>query len=295
MSDNKKEKNSLWVSKKIAAFVLIMLFVPLGVAYSLRNMAQPIISLPTNFSQTAPTIANDTASYVYQLNAPEPGQRVVCIVFDDGWQTQYTNALPILNYYGYKASFAIITSYVGTSWGAGAGLSYMTWNEIINLANQGNDIESHTYSHLNLNTQSLSTIAFQLSQSQIDLASHGINAKLFIYPDGGGAGNATVENLVSNYYFAARSIYPGVLDMAKPFDRYDLPSYTMENTTTLPKFESIVNQAGNSSVVIVYFHKIDYENVDTATTPQTFTAEMQYLHDNNFTVETMKQLFTATS
>jgi len=278
MSKETEKSSGRLVSKKVAAFVIIMLVAPVSVAYCLHNFGQASVK------------ANETANYYYQLNIPQAGQKVVCIVFDDGWQSQYTTAVPIMNKYGFKASFAIITGYVDDQ-----NSNYMSWPEIVNLAKQGEDIESHTYSHLNLNIQSLSTIAFQLSQSQKDLMNHGINARLFIYPDGGGAGNTTVENLVSSYYFVGRSINPGALNMSQPFDRYDLPAYPMENTTTLSMFEQIVNQAGNSSVVIVYFHKIDDENVDTATTPQTFTAEMQYLYDNNFTVETMKQLFTATS
>lgn len=276
MSGDKKSSGRL-VSNKIAAFVIIMLIGPISIAYGLHSI-----------NQSPSPNANDTATYYYQLNVPQAGQKVVCVVFDDGWQSQYTTGIPIMNKFGFKASFAIITGYVDDK-----NPKYMSWAEIVNLAKKGEDIESHTYSHLNLNIQSLPEIAFQLAQSQQDLKNHGINAKLFIYPDGGGAGNATVENLVSSYYFIGRSINPGVLNMSQPFDRYDLPSYTMQNTTTLADFEQIVNQAGNSSVVIVYFHKIDYEDVDTATTPQTFTAEMQYLKSNNFTVETMKQLFTA--
>lgn len=272
------------ISKKIALFVVIILIVPVTSAYIIYNI---------NFAPQPN--AHNTQSYLYQANVPNNGQKVVCICFDDGWQTQYYNAMPILNAYGYKATFGIITSFVGTFWGKqnSADLSYMTWNEIVKLSEQGNDIESHTYSHLNLNILSSSAILFQLSQSKQDLLSHGINAPILIYPDGGGAGNNTVQQLVEQYYLAGRSINPGPLNMSQPYNKYDLPSYTMENTTTIAMFQSIVNQANNSTIVILYYHKIDYENVDTATTPETFTAEIQYLHDNNFTVETLKQLFTA--
>ncbi|MGA2386740.1 MAG: polysaccharide deacetylase family protein [Candidatus Bathyarchaeia archaeon] len=288
MTEKERKSSRIVVSYKIAAFVIIMLFAPITVAAVLH---QP----PNPGAQAASLKANDMANYQYQLNIPQAGQKVVCIVFDDGWQTQYTDALPILNYYGYKASFAIITSYVGTSWGSSEGLSYMTWNEIVTLADHGNDIESHTYSHPDLATLSSASILYQIAESKQDLEDHGINAPILVYPDGGGAGNATVESLTQQYYVAARGINPVSLNMSQPFDRYDLPAYTMENTTTINDFENIVNSANNSSVVILYYHKIDYENVDTAITPQEFTAQMQYLHDNSFTVETMKQLFTATS
>ncbi len=277
--------SKLVVSNKIAAFVIIMLFAPIGVAYGLRNFGQA----------TTPARANDNINYVYQLNTPQGGQKVVCIVFDDGWQSQYDNALPILNNFGYKASFAIITSYVGTAWGNSEGLSYMSWNEIVKLADEGNDIESHTYSHPNLATLPISSIEYQLKQSQLNLKAHGINASILVYPDGGGAGNATVEALAQQYYVAARGISPRALNMSQPFDRYNLPAYTMEKTTSLSNFEDIVNTAGNSTVVILFYHKIDNENFDTAITPEAFTAQMQYLKDSNFTVETMKQLFITTS
>ncbi len=289
MTEKEHKSSRIVVSYKIAAFVIIMLFAPISVAAVLHQA-------PNLGVQAAPLKANDDlTNYQYQLNIPHAGQKVVCIVFDDGWQTQYTNALPIMNYYGYKASFAIITSYLGTSWGNSEGLSYMTWKEIVTLANQGYDIESHTYSHPNLATLSDASILYQLTQSKQDLADHGINAQILVYPDGGGAGNATVESLTQQYYLAARGINPGVLNMSQPFDRFDLPSYAIENTTTINDFMNIVNNANNSSVVILFYHKIDHENVDTAITPEEFSAQMQYLLDNNFTVETMKQLFLAPS
>ena len=46
--------------------------------------------------------------------------KVVVLTFDDGLKSQYTNAKPILDTYGYKASFSIICEDVGkadhTSW-----------------------------------------------------------------------------------------------------------------------------------------------------------------------------------
>lgn len=282
LNENKKSSKRV-VSKKIVAFVVIMLFALITVAYGLYSFDH------------APIKANDTANYYYQLNIPQAGQRVVCIVFDDGWQSQYDNAVPILNYYGYKASFGIITSYVGTSWLNTKATTYMTWNEIVDLANKGNDIESHTWNHANLANLDNYSIDYELAQSKQDLMTHGINSPILIYPDGGGAGNATVESITQQYYCLARSINPSSLNMSKPFDRYDIPAYTIQNTTTINQFENMVNSANNSTIVIVYYHRIDYENVNTAITPQEFTAQMQYLKDNNFTVETMKQLFTSPS
>jgi len=47
---------------------------------------------------------------IYSPTLPSENQKVVCIVFDDGWKSQL-KALPILDSFGLKATFAIVTSY----------------------------------------------------------------------------------------------------------------------------------------------------------------------------------------
>jgi peptidoglycan/xylan/chitin deacetylase (PgdA/CDA1 family) len=243
------------------------------------------LQLPPGINQALPT----PQTYYYKLNVPQDGKRVVCIVFDDGWKNQYTNALPILDQYGFKATFAVITGYADKYKG------YMDWNEIITLAKEGHDIESHTVNHPVLTKLDADQINYQLKQSQQDLLKYGINAQLFVYPEGEGAGNATVENIVAQYYMVGRGVNPGHLNMSQPFDKYDLPSYTMSNTTTVEDFKGYVENANNSTVVTLYYHKISDEKVSTATSVDNFAAEMHYLHDNGFTVKTMKELFTTTT
>ena len=60
--------------------------------------------------------------------------------------------------------------------------------------------------------------------------SHNINAPIFVYPDGRGSGNATVESLVQKYYLVARGITENPLNTAQPFERFALPSYEILNT-----------------------------------------------------------------
>jgi peptidoglycan/xylan/chitin deacetylase (PgdA/CDA1 family) len=263
--------------KMLTAVVLAALVTATFVFYDLQ--LQPAIN------QALPVPEN----YYYNLHVPQKGERVVCIVFDDGWQTQYTNGLPILDQYGFKATFAIITSYPDKL------KSYMGWNEIITLQKQGHDIESHTVDHPVLTRQDNATISYQLQQSQADLLKYGINAPLFVYPEGEGAGNATVESCVQQYYLAGRGINGKCLNMRQPFDRYALPGFTIGSATTVQQFKDYVNQADNSTIAIVYYHRISNEPVSTAITPDNFAAEMQYLHDNGFTVKTMKELFTSTT
>jgi peptidoglycan/xylan/chitin deacetylase (PgdA/CDA1 family) len=264
------------IDKKLLLFVMLI---------SLLTVAlltyEPLQSSPANLQ----TFSYET--YLYQPNVPQNEQRVVCIVFDDGWLNQYTNALPILDEYGFKAAFSIITAYPDKV------PEYMSWKQIQTLHNQGHVIGSHTVDHFTLDTLDATSIEYQLSKSKQDLLEHGINTPLFVYPEGKGAGDSNIENLVQQYYCIARSIDHAPLNMSQSLNPYTLPAYSIEKSTTMDLFTRYVNQANGSTIVILYYHHVSDSSADTSVITEDFVAQMQYLHDNNFTTQTLNQLFTS--
>ncbi|MGC2573104.1 MAG: polysaccharide deacetylase family protein [Candidatus Nitrosopolaris sp.] len=77
--------------------------------------------------------------------ASSSANKVVMINFDDGHKSQLIYAKPILDKYGFKASFFIICGRLGTE------RSSMNWQDIAELKKDGMDIESHSMTHPNLN------------------------------------------------------------------------------------------------------------------------------------------------
>jgi len=67
------------------------------------------------------------------------------INFDDGYTSQLKYAKPILDKYGFKASFFVVCGNVGTQ------PHWMNWQAIAELQKDGMDIESHTMTHAHLN------------------------------------------------------------------------------------------------------------------------------------------------
>jgi peptidoglycan/xylan/chitin deacetylase (PgdA/CDA1 family) len=54
---------------------------------------------------------------VIQKPPPEvipPDAKIVCLFFDDCFQNQYDLAYPVLKQYGFKATFGVITDFIGT-------------------------------------------------------------------------------------------------------------------------------------------------------------------------------------
>ena len=208
--------------------------------------------------------------------------KTVVICFDDGWLSQL-KAVSILDHYNYKATLGIITSYVEDNYP-----DYLNWSTVESLAHQGYDIESHTVSHESLNNLTVTQLSYELKQSQQDLLAHDINSSILIYPYGDGYDNQTVRDAVSRYYLFARDVLAEHVDLAS-FDEYAISAFEVEDTATLADFANLINAQGND-LTILFYHNINYEH-DYSVTPENFAAQMQYLHDNGFTVRTMRQIF----
>ena len=67
----------------------------------------------------------------------------IILTFDDGWEDQYTTALPILKQHNFVATFFIITNMVGHS-------AYLNWDQVNEMLKAGMDIQSHTLTHKRL-------------------------------------------------------------------------------------------------------------------------------------------------
>ncbi|HEX7033775.1 MAG TPA: polysaccharide deacetylase family protein [Nitrososphaera sp.] len=125
-------------------------------------------------------------------------QKAVILAFDDGWKSQYHQAKPILDKYGFKATFSIVCGYIGYD-------SYMTWREIRDLHNSGHDIQSHSMQHRDLTKLSAEELDYELGASKQCLHEHGIDATVFATPYNRGWDNATVIEGISKYYELAKN------------------------------------------------------------------------------------------
>ncbi len=69
-------------------------------------------------------------------------QKPIVLTFDDGSKSHYTQVLPLLKKYGFKATFYIFTNAM-----KGSKERWLTWDEVQEISQAGMDIGSHTVSH----------------------------------------------------------------------------------------------------------------------------------------------------
>ncbi len=104
--------------------------------------------------------------------------KVVALTFDDGYADAFTTALPILQRYGFNATFYIISGLVGQP-------GYMSWEQLGTLRDSGMEIGAHTIDHYDLTSLDPAESERQIVQSKTDLEQHlGISVASFCYPTG---------------------------------------------------------------------------------------------------------------
>ena len=256
-------------------------------------------------------IGGNVSSNVYSSSELSNGivnqQKVVILTFDDGYKSQYSNAKPILDKYGFKASFYIVCNYVGS------GDNRMTWEEIKSLQQEGHDIASHTMNHDDLSTLPPEKVEYEVSQSKQCLLDQGIKPKSFAYPFNGGSDDPAVISAVASHYELARTATDPLAFLGCngggssecDTNKYTImgwshdsekKSNTYNDQQMFERFVDVVNSQneyntnGVNAIPILIWHKIDNSNEEYSTSTNLFDAELKYLHDNGFTVLTMADL-----
>ena len=123
------------------------------------------------------------------------------IGFDDAWKGQITYVKPILDKYGFRASFFVVCNYVNSG-----EIRRMNWQDIARLQKDGMDIESHSMTHTPYpNRLHQNGLDYEIGGSKQCLATHGYNSTIFAYPYNLGSNDPAVVNTVAKYYNIGRS------------------------------------------------------------------------------------------
>ena len=250
--------------------------------------------------------------------------KAVMLGFDDGWKRQITYAKPILDKYGFKASFFLVCNYVNSG-----NIRRMNWQDIATLQKDGMDIESHSMTHTPyLNILNQKQLDYEIDGSKQCLASHGYNSTIFAYPYNSGSNNPAVINTVAKYYNIGRSgtaplMFLNCNDFKKHpqtdcrtygpngelnyANRYAARSLSLDiveikdsfnNTKIFSDFVKLVNSQSTynqgrkiNAVPLIIFHNVAWiNNRPYYTNAGLFDQLMKYLYENHFKVLTYKQL-----
>ena len=125
------------------------------------------------------------------------GQTIVSLTFDDGTASQYW-ALNQLSSRNMTGTFYVNSARLGTS------DYYMTWKQVHDLSNAGNEIGGHTADHYDLPNSDPAEAQRQVCDDRANLLSQGFAPTDFAYPYGNF--NSSTEQMVASCgYNSART------------------------------------------------------------------------------------------
>jgi peptidoglycan/xylan/chitin deacetylase (PgdA/CDA1 family) len=319
---------AVFMSLCVVALITLGIFLPV-ISYSqssdfsnisLKNQVV-YTKLKTSMEPSSSSIAIRESSNTAAARNLIGTDKVVILSFDDNRKGDITYAKPILDKYGFKATFFVIC---GKTTDRGA----MNWNDLATMKQDGMDIESHTMTHAHLDNLTQSQLEFEVGGSKQCLANHGYNATIFAYPYNEGANNPNVVKTVAKYYDLARTGTEPLMFLNcqgfKGDSQTDCRTYTsdgklthanrylirslsfdvneindaFDNATIYSDFVKLVNSQNSynqngkiNAVPLITFHNVALTtNHRYYTNAGLFDELMKYLHDNGFRVLTLKQI-----
>jgi peptidoglycan/xylan/chitin deacetylase (PgdA/CDA1 family) len=158
-------------------------------------------------------------------------EKSVMITFDDGHESDYTIALPLLKKYNFIANFFITTDWIGKT-------GYMNPKQLVSLRQEGMLVQSHAKTHAFLDAMNDDEINRELVQSKKTLEDVLGEKISFLSFPGGRYNDAVIQG--------ARAAHYSALFCSRPFaaqrcdDIYVIGRYAIKQQPNSSEFEKAV-------------------------------------------------------
>ncbi len=230
--------------------------------------------------------------------------KYVMIHFDDGFQSQYDHAYPVLKQYGLKGTFWIVCDYANSTRDG-----YMNWKQVDQLASDGQDIQNHGMTHARLPTLTDEQVTTAVRDCKEMVMQHGSTGDAFAIPFNEGDEDPRIVGIISNFHAYGKGSggTPQLADCGgnceitnadgtyNKSNRYTMAQWshdaysrngTMTRQQMLDGFVKTVNlgevdaDGGIVNIPIIMYHRINEGG--TSPSASLFAEEMQYLRDKGF-------------
>lgn len=220
-------------------------------------------------------------------------QPTVSLTFDDGWQSVYDRALPLLNKHNFVSTHYINASSIETP-------NFMTADELQQLHRSGHEIAAHSYQHVDLTSIGTAQLDEQLRKSEDGLAAAGLATDDLAPPYG--RMDPQVQWYAGKYFNVIRGTDDGI-NTRQNLDPEDLKVlYVTDETTPETLKEALAETKQANGWLIVVYHQISAPDssgtqehtiaADRSTiTSDALTTQLQIIADSGIPVQTVAKAF----
>ena len=195
---------------------------------------------------------------------------LISITFDDGWESVYTNAAPVLGKYDIASTHYILP-------GLFKNHQYLSYDQAYSLKKAGHEIASHTMSHPNLSKTDFEESKNQLHESDDFLQKNGLADDLMSFASPEGATTPRVIEEATRIYGSHRNINGDLTDgvdyndvnVAGKFDRFNIIGFSVRPSTTDAEIKAAIDYThANNGWLVLAYHQIDHAGEPYSTSPK---------------------------
>ena len=174
-------------------------------------------------------------------------QPLVSITFDDGWQSVYDRALPLLDKHGFKSTQYVNASSIETP-------NFITGAEVQQLHQAGHEIAAHAYQHVDLTSVGAERLDEELRKSEEALAAAGLPTDDLAPPYG--RSDPQVDWYAAKYFKIMRGTDDGI-NTRQNLNPHDLKVlYVTDATTPETLKEALAETSRSNGWLILVYHQI---------------------------------------
>jgi len=186
-------------------------------------------------------------------------QPLITVTFDDGWESVYNQAMPLLQKYGIPTTQYVLS-------GTADNYSYMNWQQIKNTSQSGHDIQCHSIDHADLTLLSQKDMLRELTSCKNDVEKKvGVKVSDFASPYG--ATNESTITAIKQNYRSHRNTDGDIttnianqqdINVRANFNRYDITAVTIRRETTDAQLQAVIDYTiKNNGWLVFNYHQID--------------------------------------
>jgi peptidoglycan/xylan/chitin deacetylase (PgdA/CDA1 family) len=216
---------------------------------------------------------------------------LISVTFDDGWESVYKQAMPLLQKDGIHTTQYVLTgteSYPG----------YMSWDQIKALQQDGHEVACHTVDHPDLTTLDDEDLNKQLIDCKNTLSKE-INAPVLDFASPYGSYNSHTIAAIKKVYGSQRNINGVIVDgisdsdvnLPSNFDRYNIIGVTVRRDTTVAQLQQLVKYAADrNGWLVLTYHQADDGPSQYGIDPKAMQNQLSYLASTPYRIVTIGQV-----
>ena len=216
---------------------------------------------------------------------------LITITFDDGWETTYSVAAPLLLKNGIQSTQYITTGLLGNP-------AYLSLDQVKVLHKNHQQIACHTVTHPDLTTVSDQNLDVELDGCIDYFKSNGLGeVKDFAAPYG--HVDQRVVDHIKKFYRSGRNtngdLKNGVneadVNFPSTINQYDIIGVTVHNDTTVTELKAAVDYTiAHKGWLVLTYHQAEEEGTKFSLASDSLAKQLQYLSSTPVRIVTMGQV-----